>query len=90
VKNGYSERIISNEHIQILSEFLKGHFFYFPRGNQHSDCIKNEAIDSFRSWINSGDAKEEHMKWLRISNSEARTKRDGITPEGMEIKGVTG
>lgn len=90
VKNGYRDRTISGGHLRELSEPLAGHFFYFPRGNWHADCIRNGAVDAFRSWLDSREAQAEHVRWLRIRNADARQKRDGLTTEGMEIKGVTG
>lgn len=90
IKNGYNNKQLNNEHLAALSEPLKGHFFYFPRGNRHSECIKNEAVTAFRNWLDSDKAQVEHVSWIRISKKEAELKRDGITTEAMEIKGISG
>lgn len=90
IKNGFKDTIINKEHIERLSESLNGHFFYFPRGNEHTDCIRKGAVDAFKKWLDSEEAQAEHVRWLRIQNQDAREKRDGLTTEGMEIEGFTG
>ncbi|MBN2039011.1 MAG: hypothetical protein JW864_03155 [Spirochaetes bacterium] len=90
LKNAFINKNVSNEHISVLSESLKGHFFYFPRDIDHSDCIRKDAVAAFQEWLDSDEAQREHVHWLRIAGSEAEEKRDGITTEGMEIKGITG
>ncbi len=90
VKNGFQDKVISADHLKKLSEPLDGHFFYFPRGNQHADCIRNDAIAAFQKWLDSEEAQAEHVIWLRIENREVKEKRDGLTTEGMEIKGLSG
>ena len=87
--NGFQNKIISDDHLNRLSESLKGHFFFFPFGTIHGDCIKKDTVTAFREWLSSEEAQAEHVRWIRISNSEAKQKRDGLTTEGMEIKGFT-
>ncbi len=90
VKNGYSPGAMSKDHLAALSEPLAGHFFFFPRTESHGECIRKGAVDSFREWLDSREAQEEHIRWLRVGDDEARKKRDGLTTEGMEIKGPVG
>lgn len=90
MKNGFLNKKISNEHLGKISEPLQGHFFFFPSGTWHSDCIRKGAVNSFQAWLDSDRAQEEHVAWLRMSNSLAEKKRDGLTTDGMEIKGVLG
>ena len=36
------------------------------------------------------DAQEELASWMRFSNKDVNSKRDGLTPAGMGIKGIGG
>ena len=64
--------------------------FYFPRGTDHATCIKEGAIENFRLQTQRDDAQKELVQWLRLSNKEAERRRDGLTLEGMEIRGFKG
>ncbi len=90
VKNGYLDDMIGRDHLSRLSAPVSGHFFFFPMKSPHGKCIVNGAVGSFRDWLDSAEAQREHARWLRIANRDARARRDGLTTEGMEIKGLSG
>ncbi len=90
VKHGYLSKEIKKQDIHALSEHLKGRLFYFPRGTDHATCIEEGAIENFRLQTQRDDAQKELVQWLRLSNKEAERRRDGLTLEGMEIRGFKG
>jgi len=90
VKQGYLSKEIAKEDIRSLSEHLKGRLFYFPRGTDHATCIEEGAIENFRIQVQRDDAQRETVQWMRLSNKEAERHRDGLTVEGMEIRGFKG
>ena len=90
VKHGYLPDRIGKEDLQVLSKPFNGRMFYFPRGTAHADCIAEGAIENFRSQSQRDDAQLELVKWLRLSNSDAERHQDGLTVEGMEIRGFKG
>ncbi|UCF89926.1 MAG: hypothetical protein JSW39_16675 [Desulfobacterales bacterium] len=89
-KHGYLANEIKKEDMTALSGHLKGRLFYFPRGTEHAQCIEEGAVENFRIQANRGDALQELAKWLRLGNEDAKRHRDGLTTEGMEIRGFSG
>ena len=90
VKHDYLSKEINGEDIRALSEHLTGRLFYFPRGSDHATCIEEGAIENFRIQVQRDDAQKELVQWVRLSNKEAERHRDGLTLEGMEIRGFKG
>jgi len=90
VKHGYLPAEIKKEDIHALSEPLKGRLFYFPKGTEHAKCIEEGAIENFRLQVERDDAQRELVRWVRLSNKDAERYRDGLTVEGMEIRGFKG
>jgi len=90
VKHGYLPDEIKKEDIHALSEPLKGRLFYFPKGTEHAKCIEEGAIENFRLQVQRDDAQRELVRWVRLSNKDAERYRDGLTLEGMEIRGFKG
>jgi hypothetical protein len=90
VKHGYLPDEIKKEDIHALSEPLKGRLFYFPKGTEHAKCIEEGAIENFRIQVNRDNAQQETVRWVQLSNKDAERYRDGLTVEGMEIRGFKG
>ena len=90
VKHGHLSKELKSDDVRALSGSLKGRLFYFPRGSDHAKCIEEGAIENFRTQAFREDTQRELASWIRFSNQEARKHRDGLTPEGMEIRGFAG
>lgn len=90
VKHGYQPDEIRSEDVLALSGPLNGHLHYFPRGTRHADCMVEGAIENFKLQVARDVAQVETVHWMRLSNREALQHRDGLTAEGMEIKGFKG
>jgi len=89
-KHGYLSNEITKEDVTMLSGHMKGRLFYFPRGTEHAQCIEEGVVENFRNQSNRDDAQQELVKWVRLSNQDAKQHRDGLTTEGMEIRGFSG
>jgi len=90
VKHGFLSDEIKKEDVRALSRPLDGHLHYFPVGTEHANFIREGAIENFRVQTRRDDAQRELVQWLRISNQDAERYRDGLTVEGMEIRGFKG
>lgn len=90
VKHGHLARELSDADVKALSHHMKGGLFYFPRGSEHANCIRDAAVENFRIQTARDDAQKELVQWLRLSNRDARKYRDGLSTEGMEIQGFNG
>jgi hypothetical protein len=90
VKNGYLSTEIKKNDLDALSKPLNGSLVYFPAGTEHANCIREGAIENFRIQAQRDDAQRELVNWVRLGNEDARRCRDGLTVEGMEIRGLKG
>jgi hypothetical protein len=90
VKHGYLSGEIKKEDLAALSKPLNGRMFYFPSGTEHANCIQEGAIENFRAQAQRDDTQRELVQWVRLSNKDAERHRDGLTVEGMEIRGFKG
>jgi hypothetical protein len=90
VKHGYLSDEIKKEDIHLLSEHLNGRLFYFPRGTDHARCIEEGTVENFSNQVKRDEAQREMVRWVRLSDDEAARNRDGLTVEGMEIRGLKG
>jgi nitroreductase len=89
-KHGYHPSEIKKEDIQALSEHLNGRLYYFPGGTAHARCIEEGAVENFRNQVQRDEAQREMVRWVRLSDKDAERHRDGLTVEGMEIRGLKG
>jgi hypothetical protein len=90
IRNGFKPTEIKNSDFQKVSKPLEGKIFYFPPSSEHGKCLAEWAIESFRDQTNRDDAQKELASWIRFSDKEAKRYRDGLTPEGMELTGLSG
>jgi len=90
VKHGFSAAELSCTAVDSFSRLAGGRLFYFPRGSSHAQCMRDAAVESFRIQAGRDDAQRELVGWLRLSDRAARQYRDGLTTEGMEIRGLKG
>ena len=90
VNGGHRSIELKNEDVKFLSEPLGERLVYFPRESEHAKCITEGTIEAFRAQSYRDEAQSELAEWIRFTNKEAREYRDGLTTEGMEIKGLAG
>jgi hypothetical protein len=89
-KHGYRSTDLRKEDADALAEPLDGRLFYFPRGSEHARCIQEGTVEAFRVQTDRDEAQRELVKWLRLSHEATAEHRDGLTTEGMEIRGLKG
>ncbi|MBA3008707.1 MAG: nitroreductase [Proteobacteria bacterium] len=90
VKTNLLARELKLADVTAFSRATKGNLYYFPRGTRHCDLMEKEAIDNFKLQFDNQKAMEEAAIWTRLSDTEARKFRDGLTTDGMEINGISG
>lgn len=90
VKHRHLPREIRNEDVKALSEPLGDGLFYFPRSSRHAACIRDAAVENYRIQAQRDEAQTELVRWLRLSDQDARLHWDGLSAEGMEIQGIKG
>ncbi len=89
-KHGYRSLDLRKDDVDALAKPLGGRLFYFPPGSEHAQCIAEGTVEAFRVQTDRDEAQQELVKWLRLSHEAAERHRDGLTTEGMEIRGLKG
>jgi hypothetical protein len=89
-KHGYRSSELTKDDVDALAEPLDGRLFYFPPGSEHARCIEEGTVEAFRVQTGRDEAQQELVKWLRLSREAEERHRDGLTTEGMEIRGLKG
>ena len=89
-KHGYRSKDLKKDDVDALAKPLGGHLFYFPPGSEHARCIQEGTVEAFRVQTDRDEAQLELVEWLRLSEEEEARHRDGLTTEGMEIRGLKG
>jgi len=89
-KHGYRSMDLRKEDVDALAKPLGGRLFYFPPGSEHARCIEEGTVEAFRVQTDRDEAQQELVKWLRLSHEAEARHRDGLTTEGMEIRGLKG
>ena len=87
VRNGLRNNELKAAHLDRLEACLPGHVFYFPRSSDHARCLEEGTVEAFRRQTARDPVQAELAGWLRLDNASARTYRDGLTVESMEIGG---
>lgn len=80
---------LSNEDIQLITQGYQDDAFYYPRGSRESKVLVEATnlaneIQAYRD-----SAQQELAGWIRWSNQDSQRYRNGLTPETMEIGGVS-
>lgn len=52
--------------------------------------VAAKELEAYRIQAYQKDAQDELASWMRFSDKDVNTKRDGLTPAGMGIKGIAG
>lgn len=90
VKHGHRRRDLTGADIKALTGHMKGHALYFPRESRHASCIAEATVEAYRVQAGRDDVQRELVDWLRLSDRDAIKYRDGLSAEGMEMRGLKG
>ncbi len=90
VKNGLASREIKPADVTAFEAAAGEGFYYFPASSSHARLMAEAAVENFRRQCDSDAAMAELAAWTRLSDKDARSHRDGLTTDGMEITGLSG
>lgn len=81
---------LSKEHINILTGQNTASIHYFTLQSEAGRYLSATNLEAYTQQANREDAKEELASWIRFSNRDVKTQRDGLTTSGMGINGISG
>jgi hypothetical protein len=99
VRSHYLDQEIKGDDIKFITKHdtrscpiptVSPHRFYFPNTSPQGKYLQEGTIEANRKQVFRDPAQEELANWIRWSNKEGKTHRNGLTPESMEIKGIGG
>lgn len=67
-----------------------GNIHFIPSSSAQGVFIANKELEAYTIQAFQKEAQDELANWMRFSNKDVNTKRDGLTPAGMGIKGIAG
>ena len=63
---------------------------FIPSNIPDGGFIAKKELEAYSIQAYQSEAQDELASWMRFSNKDVNTKRDGLTPDGMGIKGIAG
>ncbi len=63
---------------------------YFPATSAKGQYIRQKETQAYTRQARSKNAQDELAGWIRFSNKDVKEKQDGLTTDGMGIKGIGG
>lgn len=86
----FDTTVVQKDHQEKLIGVAPEKVIFLPANSPEGRLIATKEHEAFtiQSWRK--DAQDELASWMRFSNKDVNSKRDGLTPAGMGIKGVGG
>lgn len=81
---------IKNEDREKLVSIASGVISFIPSNSPDGRFVAEKELEAFTIQSYQKDAQDELARWMRFSDKDVNTKRDGLTPAGMGIKGIGG
>lgn len=81
IKQSDWEKLISSD---------TSHIYYLPATSAKGQYIRKKESEAYAQLAKSKNAQDELAGWIRFSNKDVKEKQDGLTTDGMGIKGFGG
>lgn len=73
-----------------LVSIAPGNIIFVPSSSPDGRFIAKKELEAYSTQAYQKEAQDELASWIRFSNKDVNSKRDGLTPAGMGIKGIGG
>jgi hypothetical protein len=90
VRGHHLPRELSGDDMKALAQPFGDRLAAFPRGSRPASYLEEGTIEANRIQAYRDPAQEELSHWIRWTDKEGRLYRNGLTPESMEITGLSG
>ncbi|HTD69241.1 MAG TPA: hypothetical protein VK647_02210 [Gemmatimonadales bacterium] len=90
VRRNHLPNELRGDDLKALARPFGDRFALFPRGSAHAKYLEEGTIEANRVQAYRDDAQEELSRWIRFRDQDGRRYRNGLTPESMEITGLSG
>lgn len=89
LRNNLLPRELAHEDIRLITQGYNGDARYYPRGSRESKALAESTIVANEIQAYRNSAQQELAGWIRWSNQDGRRYGNGLTPETMEIEGIS-
>ncbi len=89
LRAGYSSQPLRPADLRALVEPLEGHVHVVDPRSSDGRWVRDGAVEATRLQSERRQTQMEVASWLRWRDDDARRHRDGLTPECMEIEGLS-
>jgi hypothetical protein len=79
---------LAKEDIGFITKNAADQVVYFDSKSRQGQYLAEGTLLANKTQIYRNSAQEELAKWIRWSNAEIKSHRNGLTPETMEITGI--
>jgi hypothetical protein len=83
-------REVKTDDQEKLISMAPGNIIYISSGSPDGRFVAEKELEAYTIQAYQKEAQDELASWMRFSNKDVNTKRDGLTPAGMGIKGIGG
>ncbi len=86
----FDTMVISKIDRERLVSIAPENIIFFPTNSTDGRFIAKKELEAYTIQAYQKDAQDELASWMRFSDKDVNSKRDGLTPAGMGIKGIGG
>jgi hypothetical protein len=86
----FDTNAIKNEDREKLISLAPANITFVPSGSPDGRFVAKKELEAYTKQAKQKEAQDELASWIRFSNKDVNSKRDGLTPAGMGIKGIGG
>jgi len=86
----FDTRKIKAEDLEKLKSVAPENIIFIPSNSPDGRFVAEKELEAYTFQAYQKEAQDELAAWMRFSNKDVNTKRDGLTPAGMGIKGIGG
>jgi len=89
IRKNMLKSTIREEDINHLVGSNKETVFYYPLNSNEGTYLSQATFLANKAQVDREDAQTELANWIRWTDGEAREYHNGLTPESMEIEGIS-
>jgi len=81
---------VTKEDREKLLSIAPGKITFIPSDSPNGRFMADKELEAYTIQAYQKEAQDELASWIRFSNKDVTSKRDGLTPAGMGINGIGG
>ncbi len=89
MRSHFLTKELSSEDIKLMTGAYQGKAIYYPRNTKEGKALAEGTALANELQAYRDPAQQELAEWIRWSSQDSRRYRNGLTPETMEIEGVS-